>query len=135
MGQIMRKENWPEKLNEFLSADHVFDWTTCNCVLFSANAVVAMTGTDFARPYRKIKTKRGMLAKIGREYGDVANAATAKLGEPIAPLMAKRGDVVAVEIEGNKALGICIGSMSVFVSETEGLIRIPTEKCLMAWTI
>ena len=132
----MRKQDWAERLAEFLELKHQFDWATCNCVLFSADAVKVQTGIDYAKAYRSIKTKRGMLAKLGREYeGDVAKAATAMLDEPINVRLAKRGDVVAALIGGENVLGICIGKMSVFISENEGLIHIHTAKCVNAWAI
>ncbi len=49
---MKRFEDWPERLNEFMKGTHVFDWTTVNCVLFSANAVQVQTGVDFAKAYR-----------------------------------------------------------------------------------
>ena len=132
----MRNQDWAECLAEFLNQSHFFDWAKCNCVLFSADGVKAQTGIDYAKAYRNIKTKRGMLTKLGREYdGDVAKAATAMLGDPINVRMAKRGDVVAALINGENVLGICIGKMSVFISENEGLIHIHTAKCINAWAI
>ena len=132
----MRNQDWAEKLAEFLEQTHEFSWVKCNCVLFSADAVKVQTGKDYAKAYRGIKTKRGMLAKIGREYGgDVSKAATAMLGEPINVRLAKRGDVVAAVIKGENVLGICTGKMAVFISEDEGLIHIHTAKCINAWAI
>lgn len=136
MGEVVRKQDWAEQLATFLEDHHAFDWAKCNCGLFSANAVKAMTGFDYAKEYRGIKTKRGMLAKLGREHdGDVCGIAAAKLGEEINIRLAKRGDVVAAIFNGENALGICTGSASVFLSEFDGLIRIPTGKCIKAWKI
>ena len=132
----MKNQDWAERLAEFLEQDHKFDWASCNCVLFSADAVKAQTGFDYAKEYRGIKTKRGMLAKLGREYdGDVSNAATAQLGKPINVRLAKRGDVVAAVVKGESVLGVCIGKMSVLISEHDGLIHIHTAKCINAWAI
>ena len=132
----MRFENWAEKLSEFLNKPHSFDWISRNCVFFTADAVYVQTGVDYAADYRHIKTKRGMFAKLLREYkGDVAKATTAKLGQSINVTMAKRGDVVQCPINGINSLGVCIGKMSIFISENDGLIYIHTLRCKRAWAI
>lgn len=132
----MKFEDWPERLNEFLSKSHAFDWNTCNCALFAADAVKIQTGTDFAKSYRGPKTKRGVIAKLIRvSGGDVVAAATKELGDPKSSSFAKRGDVVSIKYYGMNILGICNGSVSLFISENEGLIRIPTLKCSNAWPI
>ena len=136
MGQSIRQQDWPERLDEFLAKPHVFDWVNCNCALFAADAVLEMTGHDFAKEFRSIKTKRGMLAKLKRTYGNkVTDCAVSELGLPISLRMAKRGDVIAVKIKESSALGICLGSYSVFVSEDDGIVRIPTMECMVAWSI
>ncbi len=132
----MRFENWAEKLSEFLDKPHSFDWISRNCVFFTADAVCVQTGVDYAADYRRIKTKKAMFARLKREYnGDLGTAAKAKLGKPINVTMAKRGDVVQCPIKGINSLGICIGKMSVFISENEGLIYIYTLRCKRAWAI
>ena len=132
----MRKENWPELLNEFLEKPHPFNWSTCNCALFAADAVEAVTGKDFAKKYRGPKTKKGMISRLLRVCGGgVVAAATKELGAPKPVSLAKRADVVAVLLDGDHALGVCIGQKSVFVSENEGLIHIKTLDCTTAWTI
>lgn len=132
----MRRQDWPEKLDEYLTRPHVFDWVNCNCALFAFDAVLEMTGHDFAKEFRSVKTKRGMLVKFKRIYGGkVTDCAVKELGLPISLKMAKRGDVIAVKIKDGSALGICLGSSSIFISEDEGEIRIPTMKCMVAWSI
>lgn len=136
MGQGMRFEDWAERLAMFLDQQHVFEWVTCNCVLFTANAVKVQTGVDYAVEYRHLKTKQGMMRKLVRDYnGDVIKAATDKLGEPIVITMAKRGDVVSAIVDDFSALGICLGKESVFMAEGQGYVYIPTLKCDEAWPI
>lgn len=132
----MRYEDWPERLNDYLSKPHAFDWETCNCALFAADAVIAMTGHDFAKVYRGPKTKRGMISRMLRvSGGDVVTTAIKEGGNPKQPSMAKRGDVVSIKYNGMNILGICNGGSSFFISENEGLIIIPTLKCSNAWEI
>ena len=136
MGQIIRKQDWAERLFEFLTEKHQFDWAEFNCALFAAEAVKVQTGIDFAEAYRGPKTKRGMLSKLRKICGgDVVDAAKKAWGHPINVRLANRGDVVAAIFNGENTLGICMGSSSVFISEFDGLIYIPTGKCIEAWKI
>lgn len=133
----MRYPDWPERLNEFLKKDHKFNWPLCNCALFAGDGVLAITGEDFAAPYRGPKTKRGMISRLRKVCGGgVEEAATKESGQPLeSVLMAKRGDVVSYDFGDGPALGICIGMKAVFVSENDGMIHIPTKKCRFAWGI
>lgn len=133
----MRFENWPERLNDFLAENHQFDWHLNNCALFAGNAVLAITGNDFAAPYRGPKTKNGMISRLRKVGGGgVEEAATKELGDPLKTiLMAKRGDVVSFDFGEGPALGICVGIKCAFISEKDGLIRIPLDHCRMAWSI
>ncbi len=133
----MKFENWPERLNDYLLKPHTFDWALCNCALFAADAVQVQTGVDFAKAYRGPKTKRGMISRLLRVCGgDVEAAVTKELGEPIkSVLLAKRGDVVSFDFGDGAALGICNGIQGVFVSEKDGLVRIPLKECRNAWGV
>jgi hypothetical protein len=132
---IMRKHNWAEKLNLFLKQDFAFDWATCNCALFAADAVEAMTGVDFAVDYRGLKTKKSIVKKLKKDFGDVESGATALLGKPLSPKFARRGDVVSYDFSEGAALGICNGKQSYFVAEDKGLISIPTVETRKTWHI
>ena len=71
----MRNKNWPEKLVTYLqeNLDTPFKWGTFDCCLFAANAVHAMTGKDFAEPFRgKYTTEKGAAkALIKYGHGDI----------------------------------------------------------------
>lgn len=132
----MRLEDWPEKLNDFLSADHEFSWPLCNCALFAADGVKAQTGKDFAKAYRGPKTKKGMISRLAKICGGgVEEAATKELGEPLkGVLLAKRGDVVSFDYGDGPSLGLCSGLHGVFISENEGIIKVPLKICRKAWS-
>lgn len=134
---MIRLENWPERLNMFLKYHHEFDWHSCNCALFAADGVRAITGNDFAKPYRGPKTKRGMISRLRKVCGGaVEEAATRELGEPLSnPLLAKRGDVVSYDFGEGAALGICTGSKAVFISENDGLVYVPSNLWHKAWGV
>lgn len=137
LGAGMRFENWPERLNDFLSASHEFSWTDCNCALFAADGVESQTGKDFAKAYRGPKTKRGMISRLAKVCGGgVEDAATKELGEPLANiLLAKRGDVVSFDYGDGPSLGLCNGAQGVFITENQGKIRVPLKACRMGWSV
>jgi hypothetical protein len=128
----MRHEDWEKRLNEFLDTVGPFDWGTNDCCLFAANAVLAMTGEDYAKPYRGYKTAKGALSRL-KDIG-VAGVATNALGAPKAPLFAQRGDVVSFDAGDGIALGVCIGAKIAAVGQ-DGLLMLPMNEAIQAWSV
>ena len=133
----MRNEDWPEKLNDYLMQPHEFDWATKNCGFFAFGGVEAMTGKDLVSAYRGPKTKRGILSRMHKVCGgDVETLMKKEIGEPLsAILLAKRGDIVSFDFGVGPALGLCIGAQAVFLSETDGVIKVPLNECRFAWGV
>jgi hypothetical protein len=128
----MRFDNWEKLLNDYLSQVGPFEWGANDCCLFAANGVLAMTGEDYAKPYRGYKTAKGALSKL-KDIG-VDGVATKALGEPKPPTLAKRGDVVSFESGDGLALGLCIGAKIAAVGQ-DGLIMLPMNQALQAWSV
>jgi hypothetical protein len=128
----MRFENWEKLLNDYLSKVGPFEWGANDCCLFAANGVRAITGEDYAKPYRGYKTAKGAMSRL-KDIG-VAGVATKALGEPKPPTLAKRGDVVSFESGDGLALGLCIGAKIAAVGQ-DGLIMLPMNQALQAWSI
>lgn len=108
-----RRENWPEALHALVESRNAwpFAWGEHDCCAFAADAVEAMTGTDpiaDLRGYHDGPTAESLLDSLG----GLEAAVTARLGQPIALLLAQRGDVVLVEIDQIKALAICLGDIA-----------------------
>jgi len=130
----MRFEDWDVRLSNYINKDHSFDWLSHNCALFAAGGVECQTGIDFAKDYKGPKTKAGMIKRLKRVAGNVEDAVTKELGEPINVKMAKRGDVVSCETEFGLALGLCVGSKAVFLNE-DGKVFFPLKICRKAWRV
>ncbi len=98
-----------------------------DCALFAAGCVAAMTGDDFAAPYRgRYRTLRGgirILRKAG--FSDAIALAAAHL-PPVAPAFAADGDVAVVPTPEGPALGILIGAQ-IRVAGPKGLRLVPRE--------
>lgn len=103
-----------------------------SCAAFAADAVRAQTGRDpMAGLRREARSKRGRAA-ILRRFGGLEAAVTARLGDPIAPAAAARGDVALVETDGGALLAIVEGPTLVGPDAT-GLRRLPRGAMIKAW--
>ena len=135
MGPDMRFDGWPEILHAEIEAaqDKPFAWGKCDCCLFAADVVKAMTGTDYASEFRgKYKTAKGA-ARALIKYGHKTLSST--MNEKLPPVrFPKRGDVVMALVNGDEALGICIGSMCVFKSP-DGVVQMPVSDIDAAWDV
>jgi len=132
----MRKPNWPEILFEELAkmAKREFIRGECDCCLFAADIVLAMTGEDYAAAYRgKYKTKKGAASAL-RKYGGGTIETSIPLDE-IPVNYAGRGDLVLADLPNGPAVGICIGAIAAFKAAGKGLAYIPITECRMAWKV
>jgi hypothetical protein len=127
-----------------------FAWGSNDCALFAADAILANTGTDVADDFRgKYTTQLGAIRTIqqvtgGTTVADAAAYCATKHGlvEHTHPLMAKRGDLVVIENDGNLIAAVVHlnGYHAVSVSET-GLVRLPIAdhngkpNVVRAWSI
>ncbi len=131
----MRVDGWPEILHaEIESArDKPFVWGKCDCCLFAANVVMAMTGNDYASEFRgKYNTAKGS-AKALIKYGHKTLSST--MNEKLPSVrFPKRGDVVMAIVSGEEALGICIGAMCVFKAP-DGVVQMPVCDIAAAWEV
>ena len=132
MGWLMRPDGWEKRLQEYLQNVGPFEWGTNDCCMFSANAVFAITGEDFAKPYRGYKTAKGALSRL-KDIG-VEGIATKALGQPKPVSYAKRGDVILYDCGKGDALGICIGDKIAVIGE-DGLVILPMSQCLKSWSV
>ena len=109
-----RSDTWHADLAAYIVSVGAkpFVWGEHDCATFAAGAVMAMTGEDFAKPYRgKYKSLRGGLGMLKRKgFANHADLA-ASLFEEIHPSLARVGDLAAVPADGATliALGIVQG--------------------------
>lgn len=133
----MRRSDWEFRLADYLEAvgDRPFAWGWHDCALHSANAVLAMTGTDFAKLFRgRYRTAIGSARALKRYGAGTLEATIDTLFPSISRAFAGRGDLVMHA----GALGICIGGHGLFVGEeggAAGLVRIERAAWTKAWRI
>jgi hypothetical protein len=104
---VSRFEDWPTRLSAFLHARrHArFEYGAHDCCLFVADALQAMTGTDFAAAFRnQYNSSFGALRRLREACAEatvdrVAGQVFAAHGLPaISPGYAQRGDVLALSL-------------------------------------
>ena len=139
---LKRRNDWQIKLSEYLHKvkDKKFKWGTHDCVMHSVNAVRAITGKDLAKGYRQsYKTKAKAYAIVARDFDkDTDNMFIKYLGEFKTNIKkAKRGDVVRITFEGDKAYGIIddTGRFIAMVTPKDGLIRVPLNSGEVYWGV
>lgn len=133
----MRRNDWEQALAEYL-AEHreaVFEWGQCDCAMFAAGAIEAMTGVDPADDVRgRYKSQAGAGRAIKRKgFADLGEWVSSKF-EEVAPVFAHRGDIVMV----GGSLGICAGAAAWFVGEegqASGLVSQPMPMWERAWRV
>ena len=129
-----RRLDWPEKLAEHLAETEAAGaWSEARyCVLWAADAVLAMTGHDPAAHVRGLAVDDAYRAIREAGHKSVEAAVIAALGEPVHPSRARRGDVVLKE--DGLAVGICCGEFTAFLSDP-GVAYLPTLEQRAAFQI
>lgn len=134
----MRVDDWPERLAAFVAArrDVPFKYGKADCGLTVADWVLDATGQDPAADLRGRYRSAAGAIRVVREAGgsDLVGLVTARLGQPMAPLMAQRGDIVEVPGEDGPALGICIGG-DLVAMRPAGLATIAMANAVRAWRV
>lgn len=138
LSAVRRREDWPERLLAFVrSREHTpFAWGANDCALFAADAALAMTGHDFVAAFRGRYTTALGAMKVLRSNGveDLAGHLGQMLGEPVPPMLARRGDVVLFEAVSGPALGVVMGSRAA-AAGPDGVAWIPASCWQRAWRV
>lgn len=127
MARLTRLPDWRSRLLAYLSGAAALPYVEGkhDCALNCANAVLAMTGVDYAEAYRgRYTSQRGgyrILRKDGfRDHVDlVAHHLTEK---PVS--FAHPGDVAVVDGPFGASLGVVQGEL-IYVLNEEGLATVP----------
>lgn len=149
---LVRKDTWAESLSLYLGrvGEERFVWGKFDCVMFAGGAVEAVTGTDLTSEFIGQYTTWREAAQWLRahDFRSFEEAVTSKLGEPVHPAQAGRGDIVMRRSGNSNILGVCVGKHCWFLGdETVGydleqkpitqpaLIAFPTLQCDCAWKV
>lgn len=135
MSTPKRTEGWERRLADFIESRRAtpFAWGSHDCCAFTAGAFAAITGRDPMAYHRSYSTELGA-ARVIREAGGIESIPEAHGAKKQPVAMARRGDVVSVEINGRISLGVCDGANSFFAAPV-GLAPVETIKCRSAWRV
>jgi hypothetical protein len=129
---LKRFQDWPKRLDAAIedARKKSFAWGGHDCALFAADVVKAITGEDFAAPWRGRYESAVQAMRRLRPHGGLPGLVTQLLGEPVKPEQARRGDVVLK----SGALGICLGAKCAFTG-LDGLVFVTLKECELVWHV
>jgi hypothetical protein len=138
-----------------LAAPVQFDWDGCNCALFAADCVWAVTGTDPA-PFYRGDDPGAQVRRIGLiRSGAMQEAVTEALGPPLASVRAAgRGDIALLRkgshtgpdglVDAPRDVVGVVGLDGAHVylllqqapgSKSPGVTRVALKDCALAWRV
>ena len=133
----MRLEDWEARLIKYLERvdRRRYQPGRHDCAMFAAGAVRAVTGRDPGEGWRgQYRTAaRGKALLAARGFGSLDDAASEALGDPCAPAMCGRGDIVS---DGER-LGVLwwVGRpVALFVGD-DGLEALPVAGLVRGWRL
>lgn len=132
----MRKREWQSELAAFIKSrkSTPFQWGTNDCCLFAADAVLAMTGEDFALPFRGTYSTALEATRLLSEMGGLRGVAISALGDSLPGKMARVGDVCLVLNEGREVLMVHGGNM-VYGPGESGVTLVQPSTVIESWRI
>lgn len=127
--------DWAQRLDALVAQAQrrPFAWGSFDCCLWAADAVLAQTGEDPAADLRGTYADAAGAARVLRAQGGLRGVAT-RGGEPIAPLMARTGDVGLLRSNGRPLLAVC-GHDHWLVVMADGLTVRAYRDAAMAWRV
>lgn len=125
----MRKNDWEARLTAYITgmSKSQFEWGVCDCALFTAGAVEALTGADPAAPYRGSYSTAAGAARAIRKAGHKDHIGfVAAHYPPVSRPDLLPGDLAVLPTDDGPALGVVQGEM-VYVMAQSGLGLVPLE--------
>lgn len=110
-----------------------FAWGTNDCVLFTADCVLATTGVDHAQELRGYRTAI-QASRLVKMLGGLEAIVTRRLGAAIPLHEVTAGDVVLVAIESANALGVYSGNACLGPGKA-GIIAVGRTQIIAAWKV
>ena len=136
MMMLKRHRQWQSRLDALVCARlHTpFGWGTHDCCLWGADVVLAVAEVDPAAPYRGTYNTEQAARALLAEHGGIAGLATAHLGAPVLPSLARPGDLGLVQTAAAETLAVCLGTHWA-APGLAGLALLRTTHVSAAWRV
>jgi cell wall-associated NlpC family hydrolase len=136
---MTRLHDWPERLAAVVaSAQHQpYRLGQHDCLRFTCQCVGAVTGVDLWPQFAGYTSRLQALRTIAAIAPGLGQAVSVVLGmAPVAPLLARRGDVLLYTDAGGEHLGVCFGATAAVLGP-QGLAHVPLDHAgfLQAWRV
>lgn len=136
---MTRLSNWTTRFAEFIKVrkNLPFAWGTNDCTTFVCDALIALTGTDYApKELRAVRSAKEALRAIQllSDNQTLLQAVEKVLGAPKSPGFGAVGDVVAFLTLGEVTLGICNGDTILCVTPN-GIMTISMSEATHVWKV
>jgi hypothetical protein len=126
---------WRQRLGVLIQdrMTNPFAWGSQDCCLWAADCVLAVSGVDYAAPFRgRYGTAAGALDML-REAGGI-EALADQVGPRIPVMMAAFGDIGLVRLEDRQLLAVCAGEVWL-APAAAGLAARPLPEASIAWRV
>lgn len=136
----MRLPNWENDVLAYFEQHRMtrFEWGVFDCCSFAADVVKRATGVDYYEAFSgHYTTERGAIRAL-RKYGHktLQNTLQHALGDVVAPLQLRRGDLALVKNDGllGQALAVCWSGGLIMPGEY-GLVQLPFPYATCGWRV
>lgn len=133
---MTRRLDWPERIDAVIRSHSgaAFEYGAHDCVLFAADVVDALTGSDPASDVRGSYDAQ-TLRQVYRKTGGVERAIAARLTCEISPMLATTGDI-GISGKGAKCFAcVCAGGGAWLAPAPHGVEAIDPSHVRRAWRI
>lgn len=134
----MRLQGWEKRLDTLIedARSRQYRIGEHDCFRLACAAVKTLTGRDrwpeFRGRYATQREAMRLLAKHGTTFEAAGDWFFGS--DRIQPSFARRGDIMVIEDEQHKHLGVCVGAVTAFLAPG-GLVFVPTLSCTTGWRI
>lgn len=127
--------SWHAELRSVIGERAVtpFRWGKHDCCLFAADCIKAKAGEDLAAAFRGAYKNRREAARLLREVGGLAGAAS-RVGPEVNPQSAEDGDIGIVFDGRHDVLSVCC-DQKWFAPAGAGLAVAPFESARRVWRV
>lgn len=145
LATLPRLPGWESAVADLLDRwqSSVYEVHRSSCLHFAREAISAVLGIEplerIGVTLAEVTTPLGAARLLHRYAGDAAAVITAVCGEPVPPLLARRGDLAAVPLDddghGGWSIGVVDGSQVLLTAHDAGLASRPLSHARHAWRV